>query len=67
VLNRRLDRVGVSQASLTTASNSAPSHSSSSQTNAQKSASTAPEQSAEPVFSRPSIATHPLTVIQEAC
>ena len=66
VLHRRLDRAGVSPASLTIASNSASSHSSSSQTSAQKSASTASEPSAEPVFSRPSIATHPLTLTQES-
>jgi len=51
-------RSRVSQGSLTIASNSACSHSSSSQTNAQKSSSTAPEPSAAPVFSRPSM---PLT------
>ena len=58
MLGRPDDRTGVSRGSLTIASNSACSHSSSSQTNAQKSASTAPEPSAAPVFSRPSM---PLT------
>jgi len=58
MLGRPDDRTGVSRGSLTIASNSACSHSSSSQTNAQKSSSTAPEPSAAPVFSRPSM---PLT------
>jgi len=58
--SRPVDRAGVSHPSLTIASNSASSHSSSSQTNAQKATSTAPEPSAEPVFSRPSIYDSPL-------
>jgi len=59
MLGRPDDRTGVSQGSLTIASNSACSHSSSSQINAQKSASTAPEPSAAPVFSRPSMRLTP--------
>ena len=66
LLVRPVTLVGASHASLKTLANSASSHSSSSQTNAQNSASTAPEPSAEPVFPRPSIATHPLTVIQDS-
>ena len=58
VVGRPDGRTGDSQGSLTIASNSACSNSSSSQTNAQKSSSTAPEPSAAPVFSRPSM---PLT------
>ena len=58
MLGRSDGRARVSQGSLTIASNSACSHSSSSQTNAQKSSSTAPEPSAAPVSSRPSM---PLT------
>jgi hypothetical protein len=58
VLGRPDDRTGVSHGALTIASNSACSHSSSSQTNAQKSSSTAPEPSVASVFSRPSM---PLT------
>ncbi len=58
-------RARVSQGSLTIASNSARNHSSSWQTNAQKSASTTPKPSAAPVSSRPSMPSHPLTVIQK--
>ena len=57
---RRVGRFGDSCAALTTSSNSLLSHSSSSQTNAQNSASTAPEPSAAPVSPRPIIASLPL-------
>ena len=56
MLGRRMTRRGVSVGSLTIASNSARSHSSSSQTNTQK-VSSAPEPSAGPVIS-PSVAAY---------